>query len=206
MKRLYFCLVLILALGLAIPAFAGNGLPEGATGKHYNLNIIGVSKNKTADMDGNHGHRIFVKLWGNSKIWLAEGDDFQVLDANGTDSDGAAFQLPNPDEFNTGTTAYSVFARELGKPGFGATMTTCLIDGATTYCSIYSVVFVRSTGKSSFRNVSKELLYVYADVGSGPERFPLFSDSYTYFWDYNNTGLKHAQLRFYPMATTVPNP
>ena len=203
MKRFYFFLVLTLTLALAIPAFAGNGLPEGATGKHYNLNIIGVSKTKTADMDNNQGHRIFVKLTGKTKILLAEGD-FEVLDANGTDGE-AAFQLPNPDPENDGITAYSVFARALGKPGGTATMTTCLDDGTTEYCSIYQVVFVRAKGKSHFTNVSKQLLYVYANVDGvgGVERYPLFSDSYDYFWDYTNTGLKHAQLRFYPMSTNV---
>jgi len=62
-------------------ALAGNGAPSGA---HYNLNIIGVQKNKTVDMTGNSGHRIFVPLWGNAKILLTEGD-YAVLDANGTD-------------------------------------------------------------------------------------------------------------------------
>ena len=56
MKRLLLCAVLILALAIAVPAFAGNGLP--VNGPHYNLNIIGVPKGKTAEMDGNHGHRL----------------------------------------------------------------------------------------------------------------------------------------------------
>src|SRR5438046_8040604 len=85
---------------------AGNGAPSGP---HYNLNIIGVPKNKTADMTGDNGHRIFVSLDGNTKIFLAPGD-FQVIDANGTDADGATFQLPNPDPLNTGITNYSVWA------------------------------------------------------------------------------------------------
>ena len=48
-------------------AWAGNGAPKGS---HYNLNIIGVKKGKTADMSGNNGHRIFVNLEGKSKIML----------------------------------------------------------------------------------------------------------------------------------------
>ena len=35
------------AAALAMPAVAGNGAP---TGKHYNLNIIGMEKMKRADM------------------------------------------------------------------------------------------------------------------------------------------------------------
>src|SRR5438876_12067377 len=38
-----------------------NGAPSGA---HYNLNIIGVSKDKTATMTTGDGHRIFVQLNG----------------------------------------------------------------------------------------------------------------------------------------------
>src|SRR6266699_1364267 len=65
----------------------GSGAPSGA---HYDLNLIGVPKGKTADMTGDNGHRIFLPLWGSAKINLSEGD-FQVLDANGTDG-VAAFQ------------------------------------------------------------------------------------------------------------------
>src|SRR5213595_2121626 len=42
-------------------ATTGNGAPSGA---HYNLNIIGVSKDKTATMTVGDGHRIFVQLNG----------------------------------------------------------------------------------------------------------------------------------------------
>jgi hypothetical protein len=38
----------------------GNGAPSGA---HYTLNIIGVPKNKTADMTNNSGHRIPGSSW-----------------------------------------------------------------------------------------------------------------------------------------------
>ena len=79
-------------------ASTGNGFPSGA---HYNLNIIGVPKGKTAEMTGSSGHRIFVNLEGNTKINLSNADlsdgAFRVLDANGTDGNGAAFQLPSPD-------------------------------------------------------------------------------------------------------------
>lgn len=189
--------------GFAMPASAGNGAPSGA---HYNLNIIGVPKDKSAEMTDNNGHRIFVKLSGNSKIWLAEGADFQVLDANGTDGNGAKFQLPNPDPDNDGVTVYSVFSRALGSPGGSSMTTTCAYDDGTEYCSNMSMVLVRDKGKSSFSNVSKELLYVYVDLdGDGViERYPLFSDSLQdYFWSYDNHGLKLAQLRFYEIPTSI---
>lgn len=196
---------LLISLPFSLAAFAGNSAPSGA---HYNLNIIGVPKNKSASMTGNQGHRIFVKLEGKTNIGLAEGPDFQVIDANGTDRDGAKFQLPNPDPENDGVTAYSVYARALGKPGGSASMTTCAIDPLTLeeVCSLQSIVMVRSKGGSKFENVSSELLYVYADLdGDGSvERLPLFDDRLQdYFWSYDNRGLKILQLRFYQISTNV---
>ena len=194
------------ALTMVFPA-AGKGGGNGApSGSHYNLNIIGVSKNKTADMSGNNGHRIFVPLSGKSKILLGEGD-FKVLDANATDG-SAKFQLPNPDPENDGYTVYSVFARALGKPGGQSTTTTCATDPTTgeDYCSTESMVMIRKKGKSTFSNVSRELLYIYADLdGDGTvERMPLFDDRLEdYFWSYDNNGLKLLQLRFYPVSTNV---
>ncbi|MEN6603866.1 MAG: hypothetical protein ABFD86_15760, partial [Bryobacteraceae bacterium] len=90
-------LVTLLLLTLALPLLAGSG--NGApSGPHYNLNIIGVQKDKTADMTGNQGARIFVPLAGSTQILLCNssdassscyGMDFTVLDANGT-NDGKA--------------------------------------------------------------------------------------------------------------------
>ncbi len=182
----------------------GNGAPSGA---HYNLNLIGVANPKTADMTGSNRHTIFVPLSGSTKINLSEGD-FAVLDGNGTDGT-AAFQLPNPDPTNSGTTTYSVWVRALGKPGGKASMQTCATDVATgeLYCSVYTTVLTRKKGKSQFTDVSRDLLYIYADLnGDGKtERYPLFSDAMQdYFWQYSNQNLKQAQLRFYAVPSTVP--
>jgi len=205
------------------PVFGfGNGAP---TGSHYNLNVIGVPRDKTADMTGSSGHVIFVKLEGGTKILLCEAGvgtecanvtDFQVLDANGTDGT-AKFALPDPDPDADGTTVYSVYARALGTPGGHATNTTCGmgagLDGILgtaddeEVCSVIQLVLSRTKGKSTFENVSKYLLYVYADVnGDGTvDRVPLFDDRLIdYFWQYDNAGLKLAQFRFYPCATSVP--
>jgi hypothetical protein len=188
---------------VAVPT--GNGAPSGG---HYNLNIIGVPKNKTASMTGNNGGRIFVPLYGTPKIMLTEGPDFAVLDANGTDGE-ASFQLPNPDPTGSGTTVYSVFARALGTPGGKSLTTTCATDpfDGSKVCSAITLTLDRSKGKSTFENVSKYLLYIYADInGDGVmDRVPLFDTGlYGYFWNYDNRGLKLAQLRFYDCSTTVP--
>ncbi len=182
----------------------GNGAPSGA---HYNLNIIGVSKDKSADMSDNNGHRIFVPLYGKAKIALQEGATFDVIDANGTDGNGAAFQLPNPDPDNDGITRYSVWARANGKPGGTSTTTTCAYDAeGYLWCSEESMVLVREKGKRSFTDVSRQLLYIYADLDADGtvERYPLFSDALQdYFWNYDNNGLKLAQLRFYEIPSDI---
>jgi len=217
-KSLLSVLAVVLAVAVVIAfsplsaiAGKGNDMPSGP---HYNLNIIGVSKDKndnTEDDWGGNGHRIFVNLEGNTKIELSEGD-FKVLDGNGTDGT-AAFQLPNPDPDNSGVTEYSVFVRALGTPGGSATMTTCAYDPAdgSLHCNTGELVvgLERGKGKPVTQNVSKELLYLW-DVdldGDGVvdlNRVPLFDAALEgYFWDYNNNGLKVAQLRFYPCSTYV---
>lgn len=175
------------------------------SGAHYNLNLIGVPHGKTADIT--NGNRIFVNLVGKTTINLSQGD-FAVIDGNGTDGT-AAFQLPNPDPDGDGTTSYSVFARALGTPGGSSKTTTCFTDTTGTYCSVYSMVLVRNKGGSSWSNVTQDLLYVYADTNADGklERYSLFSDPLaSYFWDYDNNGLKLAQLRFYEISTTVAAP
>ena len=191
-------------VGTASLKVTGNGAPSGS---HYNLNIIGVDKGKTADMTGTQGKSLFVALTGNTKINLTEGP-FEVLDRNGTDG-VAAFQLPAPDPDGGGWTSYSVWARALGKPGGSSVTTTCITDIATgdVYCSTESMVLVRSGGQSKFRDVSKELLTVCADFdsnGTCDRRISLFSDdNFLYFWSYDNSGLKLAQLRFYEVPSFV---
>ncbi|HWH30608.1 MAG TPA: hypothetical protein VNU26_16925 [Mycobacteriales bacterium] len=202
------------APGLAAQGTTGNG---GPSGPHYTLNVIGVSKGKTADMTGNNGHRIFVPDYGKARIGLTEGA-FAVLDANGTDANGAAFALPNPDPDGDGTTAYSVYVRALGKPGGSAKVQSCYDDAQTgeTWCAVdlaggvEPIEVTRSKGKSTFTNVSRDLLYVDVCTSYDSETQqcldwevqPLFSDSLdSYFWEYDNRGLKVAQFRFYEIPT-----
>ncbi len=188
-------------------AATGNNAPSGS---HYNLNIIGVPKDKSADFNGGNGGRIFVDLVGSTKIELTKGD-YQVIDANGTDGT-AAFQLPDPDD-GSGNLAYSVWIRALGRPGGKADMATCFTEFETTstWCNSGDLVVKlnRVSGPMKFVDVSKQLLQVCADVNTDLlvtdlKLVPLFSDLGTdYFWQYDNTGLKLAQMRFYPISTTA---
>ena len=160
----------------------GNGAPSGS---HFNLNIIGVPKDKTADMNNNDGHRIFVQLINTTgstagdiigknftdiskvnTILLAPapaGESFRVLDANATDRSGAVFQLP----FDVSAT-WTVWARALGTPGGKADMTTCatvtVID-PTTLVTTQEVVCsttlkLERTKNAKFQNVTSDLLTI----------------------------------------------
>ena len=192
---------------LASVAATGNGAPSGA---HFNLNIIGVSHDKAPNFNGGNGGRIFVDLTGSTRIDLTKGD-YQVTDADGTDGT-AGFQLPDPND-GSGQLAYSVWIRALGNPKGSASMATCFteFETASTWCNSGDLVvsLKRIAGPTKFVDVSKQLLQVCADVNTDPlvtnlQLVPLFSDLGTdYFWEYDNTGLKLAQMRFYPVSTTA---
>jgi hypothetical protein len=191
-------------------ATTGNGAPSG---EHYNLNIIGVSHTKNGDLTCG-GNVIFVGLGTKTaavttKILLeqsASAGVFEVLDKDGTDGQ-AKFSLPAPG-------GYTVWARALGKPYGEGTLTTCATDvtGAPAegdICSTLSEVFVRGTGKSSFRNVTSNLTTITLDPvldaaavdACGGTTVSLFEGCLEgYFWQYDNNGLKLLQLRFYPNA------
>jgi hypothetical protein len=194
-------------LVLLLAAMAPQQIDERPNGPHYNLNIIGVPKSKTASMTGNSGHRIFVELGRKgesvrSRISLLQSTEgvFRVLDANGTDG-GAIFQLPEP-----GT--YTVWARPGGKPGGSARMTTCVDDPDydDLICSTQSVIAIRERGRRKFENVTEELTTIQLVDGSEPALAcgstsvslfdPCLED---YLWAYDNSGLKLLQLRFYYM-------
>jgi len=218
------CLAVALVFAMTGLAFAqgkagkGNGTGNGAqSGSHYNLNIIGHDNCPGDDLKGTNRHVIDVLLNGANKINLVEGD-FAVLDGNACDSDGATFQLPanpftcavtDPECLNTDPTfqEYLVFVRALGAPGGKATITTCETDLTTleVVCSTENVVLVRSAGRSKFRNVTKQLTTLCLDtVADGviacDTRVGIFEDDlHSFFWDFDNNGLRLAQLRFYPL-------
>lgn len=219
----------LLAVGVyATTSQASNMAPNGP---HYNLNLIGVPKGKSASLTGSNRHTIFVSATSSApKINLcqsgtsncAPSGGFQVLDGNATDSNGAMFALPSPDPNpNDGingcpigsscTTSYSVYMRVLGKPGGSINLKSCFTDSNNSnWCSVGEeniVTQTRSTGKSTFTNVSKQLLTVCWDSnldGACDTRDYIFGQSGArYWWDYVvNSDFKLAQLRFYPISST----
>jgi hypothetical protein len=142
---------------------------------------------------------------------------------------GAVFQLPCDVLSATGTTSntctqasvnsatYCVFAAALGKPGGQATATTCATDIATgdVVCSTNNLLLVRSKGGPKVQNATDALTTLTCAAGttgcpcaSGTCTFEIFNTLFTGFlWDYDNAGLKNAQVRFYlepPGTTSCP--
>jgi hypothetical protein len=201
-KILSLAIVLALAAIITAPAFAlastGNGAPNGA---HYNLNIIGT-KEKNGDMTGG-GNVIFVKLWGaDTRINLVQGDNFAVLDKDGTDG-SAKLQLMDPYPGTTNDAVYSIYIRALGKPGGFMGMTTGFTDeNDVDWYSVESVNLTRIKGQAKFTDKTLELTTINIDMTDdgidNPVRTNLFDNSlYSYFWDYDNSGLKLLQMRIY---------
>lgn len=176
----------------------GNGAPSGP---HYNLNVIGVPKDKRGGTWENNGHRIFVKLWGaDTKINLLPGDSFYVVDSDGTDGT-ATLQLMDPYPGTTTVAVYKIYVRALGKPSGAANLTSAFVDEyGNIWYSLGSVTLMRQKGRSVFDDRTLEMTTIYADFdGDGmPERHYLFDNElWQYFWEYDNQGLKLLQIRIY---------
>jgi len=183
-----------------LPANFATGFPSGTT--LYKFNLLGVPRGKTASMTGDEGKRMFVPAWGNAKIYLEEGP-FDILDANGTDGNGAKFQLPDPQLGDTEYTWYGVYIRPKGTPNGKMTLSSCKVVDGEELCSTESYVLVRGTGKPQVENVSKELLTVCLDLDQIIEANPcdvrefLFDDALAqYLWNVDNQGLRNAEVRF----------
>lgn len=188
------------------PVFS-NGFPDNGKATLYKMNVLGVPKGKTASMTGDNGKRMFVNLEGNSKIYLQEGP-FDIIDANGTDANGATFQLPDPDPDGDGVTSYGVYVRPKGKPGGSAKLTSCMItDTGEELCSTETTIVVRGKGKPTVKNVSKDLLTVCLDTdgdGKCDLRSFLFDDKTAqYLWNWDNQGLKNAEVRFIEIPQNI---
>ena len=131
---------------------------------------------------------------------------------------------------------YSVFVRPLGKPGGWATITTCAelvdstfagllpgkflrtlnreddLDGLCSMEQVGQEITMRTKGKSTFTNVTAELLTIVFKVEVETTtnsiieyvRVPIFDDIIDgEYWEYDNKGLKLLQVRFYPIGTDV---
>jgi hypothetical protein len=213
--------------------------------KSYQVNIIGVSHDKSADMTGNSGHRIFVPLNSGEDVGrhvriymtgdtdsetngLQCGNSFQVLDANATDDDEATLLVPcEPIEVGDPGICFDVYATGLGTPGGNANVdVVCEFDISCVDCDITdpnaegdtcamgNIDFDVARGKGKpvtedITNVFRASGCIDADTtdllecGDAAEDI-IFTNVWifnveqllTYFWDYDNNGLKVMQVRF----------
>ena len=140
------------------------------------------------------------------------------IDQHGRLYGAATFQLPcntNPDLVYTEgygcpvsgveKRSYSVWARALGKPGFKADMMTCAYDDAgELYCATDNILTLsRDKGRPTWTDATSELTTLVADVDDdgNNETVALFANGFEeFFWQYDNQGLRHAQIRFYPLT------
>jgi len=170
----------------------------------------------------------------NGEYWDSDGDgriesngDDAALDNlvscnEAVDSDGNTVPYTGD---TVPTANYEIWARSLGKPGGSAVVTTCATVDGELQCSLENVVMTRSTGKSTFADVTNQMSslvigycldsiydagdYLTCDDGDSMDgdvtdgdvdwtRIALFAgNTQDWFWNYDNNGLRLAQLRFY---------
>lgn len=169
--------------------------------------------------------KIYLNQGADFKVCDGNGFD-AAYDCDGQQiaTSGASFQLPCNTHITADgattvlpcdggeTAAYEIFARALGSPKDEpfATMTTCATEVTdqngtgtlTELCSTENVVLVRQSGKSRWQNVTQELSSLCVDYPAGGNpcdtRYALFRDEFEdWNWQYDNNGLRLAQLRFY---------
>lgn len=231
MKKIFaLAMAAVMSLTLAIgasPAFAGIGSSIPDNGKHYNLNIIGVQKGKSAPMDNPDRHTIFVSLGKDGGITTkitvkantANPIEFEVIDGNGTDGE-AIIAVPYT---AYGTLSYNVYASALGKPNGSVHVDATAVFDDTTYdAGLLETSFdlARSKGKPTTINISNIFRASgWIDLNGDGIQDPTdttFTNVWVfnvptlldYFWTYNNSGLKLMQVRFYETTsgtwTNVP--
>lgn len=221
--------VMVLAIGVN-SVFAGIGKDIPDKGKHYNLNIIGVQYDKTADMNDTHGHTIFVPLNKDGSVSRTvtinvirnetEPGKFQVLDRNATDGNGALIAVPFE---NMGTLSFNVYATALGKPG-----REVYFEAETKFkdtcinCELLVGNFTIKRDKGN-KGKQKPVVVDISDIFRASGCIDLdpgvnpgctagdieFDDVWvfnipeleTYNWQYTNKGLKLMQVRFYPTTS-----
>lgn len=200
MKKLCLGIAVVLVFGM-IASVAVAQVGKGLNGPHYNLNIIGVKREK--DIGNSNGHTLFVLLGDENnpkltKIVMEQGDDFVVLDRDGTDGD-ALFQL--------GPGEYDVYAVALGKPGGKVdieAIAEILDDSGTQMISLGTAKLERKKGRPAREDISRLFRLTITVMIDGVEYkyknewiFNILG-LIEYYWNYNNKGCKLLQVRFYP--------
>lgn len=198
-------LAVLAAVVLSTVVLAGPPL----NGPHFNLNIIGAPKDKNADFDNQQRHTIMVDRMGRTQIYMQQGDDFAVIDGDGTDG-SARFQL--------GAGRYEVYAVALGKPNKSVTIT----PEATFDDQLGDEVFYLDTitlthdKKPRWERITGMFLVtvtIWVDANDDGIVDPGETFTYNnewvfdipelidYWWNYDNSGCRLTQVRFYKVES-----
>jgi hypothetical protein len=198
--------------------------------KEYQFNIIGT-KDKNPEMTGDNGHRIFVKLSGTSKIYMTGdtdpttnglqcGNNFNVLDANGTDADGAKLLVPcdplTADNLDP-SVCFDVYATPLAHGGYAnvdvvctwdSTCLGCDIDGGSCDTGNIDFSLTRGSGKPVTQNITSIFRASgcldlnssgtcdTGDISFTNEWIFNIEQLAEYYWSYDNHGNRLTQIRF----------
>jgi hypothetical protein len=196
-------LVAVLAMSTVVLA----GPPM--NGPHFNLNIIGAPKDKDGgNFDNPNRHTIMVDLNGHTNIYMQQGEDFAVIDGDGTDGD-CRFQL--------GAGYYEVYAVALGKPLKTVTITPEATFDDQTGEEVFALGSIDLTHDKKpvwHRVTGMFLVTVTVDPdGAGPLPSTTYTNEWVfdipelidYWWEYDNGGVKLTQVRFYKVDE-MPEP
>ena len=140
-----------------------------------------------------------------AKIHFIPGDDFDIIDRNALDQDGAKIMVPTATlDPNYGPEiTFDIYIRVLGQPH------TCMTIDAYAYDEDQNVwfwaggvVMRRQGGQSKFVKVN-ELFDVFfcqvADCDNTTQHLSVFNDVFEdYFWNILNDGVRNVQVRLYP--------
>jgi len=226
-------LITSLVVGLAAGnALAQNGNPCPGK-KEYQFNIIGVANPKTQPLTNDNGRRLFVPLKGATNIYftgdtdfndangLQCGNNFNVVDANGTDG-SATVLVPCTKVTAASTTTgicFDVWATTLGGPGSANVDIVCSFDGTVSSdtnidsgdCAMGTGVDIpleRKSGRPVQTDVTKFFrasgCFDTIDDGVCTAGEKTFSNVWIfnlealieYYWIYDNNGLRVTQIRF----------
>jgi hypothetical protein len=220
MKRVIIAsliLVMVLGIGLSYAAF-NKQIPD--NGKHETINFIGVPKDKSAPMQGSQGNTIFVPLNKAGQVPKnvqinvmrneANPNKFEIIDRNATDDGEATILVPFEDY---GRLSFNVYAIPLGKPGAPGLHVDAkfqfddtVFDGDLLMSS-FDIKREKGTPKvqdisdifraSGWIDMNDNDIKDEGDVEFNNVWIFNLPELLSYYWDYQNAGLQHLQLRLY---------
>ena len=195
----------------AKPDKTGNDTPRGYS---YNLQVIALNHTKGWSYDPleqhDNGQRIFVLMNRDytsvkTQIHLVPGDSFAVIDPDGTDGH-ATIQVMDPYDNDyigsdpLGAYNYEIYVRALGKKNDNRYADITLNAESSLYPGIWylgETVTIEPSPKGTGSKFKKETVKLTTFSVDGTP-YHLFDDGYeNFFWDYDNHGLRHLQMRFY---------